>query len=141
MPAKNGDTVFVHYTGTLNDGTEFDSSRGGEPLEAVLGREMLIPGFEKALVGMEPGDKKSITIQPEEAYGEHMAELILTLPRADIPSGMEPEPGMMVEMSMAEGEEFEAMITEVTANEITLDANHPLAGEVLTFELELVGIK
>lgn len=143
MPAKNGDTVFVHYTGTLSDGTEFDSSRGGEPLEAVLGREALIPGFEKALAGMEIGGKKTVTIRPEEAYGEHLPELVLTLSREDIPPDVEPEIGMMVQMAMAEGEgeEFEAVITDVTDSEITLDANHPLAGEALTFELELMGVK
>ena len=140
MPAKNGDTVRVHYTGTLDDGTVFDSSDDREPLEATLGEEMLIPGFENALLGMEPGEKKTVTIAPENAYGEHMEELILTLPRQDVPSHMKPEPGMMVQLAMAHGEEFEALITDVTDETVTLDANHPLAGETLTFALELVSI-
>jgi len=141
MPAKNGDTVLVHYTGTLSDGTMFDSSRDGDPLEAVLGSNMLIAGFENALLGMEEGEKKTVTIQPAEAYGEKMEELVLTLPRDDAPSHMEPEPGMVVQLSTEDDEEFEAIITEVTAESIVLDANHPLAGEALTFELELMEIK
>ncbi|CAK7053384.1 MAG: FKBP-type 16 kDa peptidyl-prolyl cis-trans isomerase [Desulfovibrio sp.] len=141
MPAKNGDTVIVHYTGKLADGTIFDSTEGGEALEAPLGEEMLIPGFESALLGMEPGGKKTVTIQPDDAYGERMEDLVLSLPREDAPEHMEPEPGMMVQLSMEDGEEFEAVITEVTEKEIIVDANHPLAGETLTFDIELVEIK
>lgn len=141
MPAKNGDTVLVHYTGTLSDGNMFDSSRDGDPLEAVLGGNMLIAGFENALLGMEEGETKTVTIQPEEAYGERIEELILSLPREDAPSHMEPEVGMLVQLSTEDDEEFEAVITEVTDENIVLDANHPLAGEALTFELELMEIK
>lgn len=141
MPAKNGDTVLIHYTGTLADGTVFDSSKDREPLEAALGDNMLIAGFENAILGMEPGEKKNITIQPSEAYGERMEELMFSLPREDMPGHMSPEPGMMVSLAMEGGEEFEAVITEVNDKEITVDANHPLAGEPLNFELELVEIK
>lgn len=141
MPAKNGDTVLVHYTGTLADGAVFDSSRDGEPLEATLGDGMLIPGFEKALAGMSAGDIKAVVIQPQEAYGEHLPELVLVIPREDVPDTIKPEPGMMVQLAMTHGEEFEAAITDVNEKEVTLDANHPLAGEALTFEIELVGVK
>lgn len=141
MPAENGDTIFVHYTGTLSDGTQFDSSRGGEPLEAVLGEAMLIPGFENALLGMEPGDSKTVTIEPGDAYGDHLDDLVLTLPRSEVPSHIKPEIGMMVQLALENDEEFEAVITGVTDEEIVLDANHPLAGETLTFELSMVRIK
>ncbi|MCC8194181.1 MAG: peptidylprolyl isomerase [Deltaproteobacteria bacterium] len=141
MPAKNGDTVLVHYTGTLDDGTMFDSSREGDPLESVLGQNMLIPGFEDAILGMEEGDTKKVTIQPDQAYGDRVDELILTLPRDEVPPHMKPEVGMLVQLATDDGEEFEATITAITDEALTLDANHPLAGEPLTFELELVGIK
>lgn len=141
MPAKNGDVVLVNYTGKLADGTIFDSSEGCKPLEASLGENMLIPGFENAIFGMEIGDKKTVTVQPEDAYGERVEELILVLPREDAPSRVPPEPGMIVQLAMAHGEEFEAVVTAVTETEITVDANHPLAGEALTFDIELVEIK
>ncbi|SBW01251.1 Peptidyl-prolyl cis-trans isomerase [uncultured delta proteobacterium] len=141
MPAKNGDTILVHYTGTLSDGTMFDSSRDGDPLESVLGQNMLIPGFENAILGMKEGDTKTVTIPPDQAYGDRAEELILSLPASEVPGHMKPEVGMLVQLAMDNGEEFEAVITEIGEEEITLDANHPLAGEALTFELELVGIK
>lgn len=141
MPAKNGDIVLINYTGKLADGTVFDSSEGREPLEAALGENMFISGFENAILGMEVGEKKTVTIKPEDAYGERVEELVLVLPRQDVPSHMTPEPGMMVQLAMEQGEEFEAVITDVTDAEITVDANHPLAGEALTFDIELVAIK
>jgi peptidylprolyl isomerase len=141
MPAKNGDIVLINYTGKLGDGTVFDSSEGRDQLEAALGENMLISVFENAILGMETGEKKTVTIQPEDAYGERVEELMLVLPRDDAPSHMEPEPGMLVQLSMERDEEFEAVITEVTDKEITVDANHPLAGEALTFDIELVAIK
>lgn len=141
MPAKNGDTIVVHYTGTLADGTLFDSSREGDPLEAVLGQGMLIPGFEGAILGMEEGDTKTVTIPPDQAYGDRAGELVISLPLSDVPSHLKPEVGMMVQFATDEGEEFEAVIADICDGTITLDANHPLAGETLTFELELVGIK
>lgn len=141
MSAKNGDTVLVHYTGTLSDGTEFDSSRGRAPLEAALGESMLIPGFENALFGMKPGETKDVTIPPDQAYGERIEDLVITLPRDDVSSRNAPEPGMLVALTMDNGEELEAVITDVTDDSIVLDANHPLAGESLSFSLELVEIK
>jgi FKBP-type peptidyl-prolyl cis-trans isomerases 2 len=141
MPAKSGDTVLVHYTGTLQDGTVFDSSLDGEPLEATIGEGMLIPGFENALVGMAPGDAKTVTIEPSDAYGEHIEDLVLTVPRESVPPHITPELGVMVQLSMESGEDFEAMITDVTDAAVTLDANHPLAGETLVFELQLKEIR
>lgn len=140
MPAKKGDTVLVHYTGTLDDGTVFDSSSDREPLEVTLGEGMLIPGFENALFGMNEGDKKTVTIGPEDAYGEHIVELVLSLPRDTVPAHVQPEPGMMVQLAMENDEEFDAVVVDVDDETVTLDANHPLAGENLTFALELVGI-
>lgn len=141
MPAKNGDIVIVRYTGKLADGTVFDSTEDREPLEAPLGENMLIPGFENALLGMEPGGKKTVTIDPCEAYGDHEEDLVIVLPRDEAPEHMNPEPGMAVQLSTEDGEEFEAIITDVTDTEITLDANHPLAGETLVFDIEMVEIK
>lgn len=141
MPAKNGDTALIRYTGKLADGVIFDSSEGREPLEAVLGENMLIAAFENAILGMEIGEKKTITIPPEDAYGERVEELVLALPRKDMPTHMTPEPGMLVQLALEQGEEFEAVITEVADTEIIVDANHPLAGEALTFDIELVACK
>ena len=140
MGAKNGDTVRVHYTGTLEDGTVFDSSADREPLEVVLGEEMLIPGFEAALLGLAAGDKITVTIEPEDAYGEHTEELTLTVPREELPAHMTPELGLALQIATDEGMEFEAVITNVTDTEVSLDANHPLAGQRLTFAIELVEI-
>jgi peptidylprolyl isomerase len=141
MPAKSGDTVLVHYTGSLSDGTIFDSSRDGGPLESVLGRNMLLPGLENAILGMKEGDAKTVTIQPDQAYGNRTEERILSLPVSAVSGRMKPEAGMSVQLAMDDGEEFDAVITGIGHGKITLDANHPLAGKALTFELELVEIK
>lgn len=139
MAAKNGDTVLVHYTGTLNDGTEFDSSRGSEPLEFTLGEGMLIPGFEEAVLGMKPGDSVTVTIAPENAYGEYSEEMVITVPRDQMPEHITPEVGAQLQLH-DEDSEIDVVIAEVTDEHITLDANHPLAGESLTFAIELVKI-
>ena len=141
MPAKNGDTVRVHYTGTLEDGTVFDSSLDRDPLEVTLGEGMLIPGFENALLGMKKGESKTVVIKPEDAYGEHQEDLVLQISRANVPPHIKPETGALVQLSMEGGEELEAMITEVTTMAVTLDANHPLAGEELTFAIKLEDIR
>lgn len=141
MSAQNGDTIRVHYTGTLSDGTMFDSSRDGDPLEAVLGQDALISGFEAALLGMEEGERKTVTIPPDDAYGEHLEDLVFTLPLSEVPAHMKPEVGMMVQLADENKEEFDAVIVDVTDKAFTLDGNHPLAGEALTFELELITIK
>jgi peptidylprolyl isomerase len=140
MRAKNGDTVRVHYTGTLDDGTVFDSSvENGEPLEAILGEGMLIPGFERALLGMKTGDKITVRIEPEDAYGEVSEELLLAVPRDSFPPHLIPEVGLMLQVNTDRGD-MDVVIARMTETEIILDANHPLAGQALTFALELVVI-
>ncbi len=138
--AKIGDTVRVHYTGTLGDGQQFDSSSGRDPLEFIIGRGAVIPGFENAVVGMAPGESRSVTIPSEEAYGSHRPEAVQEIDRTQIPPGLEVEPGMQLEASDREGQPLLVTVVEVSDAKVTLDANHPLAGEDLTFEIELVEI-
>lgn len=140
MAIKNGDTVFVHYTGTLEDGTEFDSSEGREPLEFVMGAGTIIPGFEAALQGKENGDKVSVTIPPADAYGEHNDEMVIIVPRAEVPDHIEPEEGTMLQIALEEGE-LDVVISRVTDEEVELDGNHPLAGKSLHFEIQVVDYK
>ncbi|MBQ9452161.1 MAG: peptidylprolyl isomerase [Desulfovibrio sp.] len=140
MPIKKGDTVQAHYTGTLEDGTVFDSSRERAPLEFVLGNGTLIPGFERAVEGHEPGETVTVTIPSSEAYGDVDPELIFTVPRAQVPDHIPLEVGTPLQLSNEQGQ-MDVTITEVGADEITLDANHPLAGKTLTFEIEIVSVK
>ncbi len=140
MPIQDGDIVSVHYTGTLSDGTIFDTSVGQDPMTFTLGQGMLIPGFEAAVLGMAAvGDTVKVTIPAAEAYGEYNEEMIIIVPRSDVPEHIEPQVGLMVQLVSDEGE-LEVGITEVTDEAVTLDANHPLAGQALTFEIELVKI-
>lgn len=140
MPAKDGDTLKVHYRGTLDDGTEFDSSRGRQPLEFTLGRKMLIPGFEKAVLGLEAGDKTTVRIPPAEAYGEKDENLIFPVSLEDVPEDITPEEGLELQLQLSDGHVATAVICKVTDKEIFLDANPRLAGETLTFEIEVVEI-
>lgn len=140
MAIKKGDTVFVHYTGTLEDGTEFDSSEGREPLEFVMGSGMIIPGFETAVEGKEVGDKVSVTIEPEFAYGNRNEEMVLIVPRSEVPDHIEPEEGMLVQIALEEGE-LDVVISRVTDEEVELDGNHPLAGKSLNFDIQVVDVK
>lgn len=141
MPeARNGDTVKVHYTGMLEDGTVFDSSREREPLEFTLDEGQLIPGFEEAVKGMAPGEIKTVEIPPEKAYGPHHEDAVLHVPRDRMPEGLDPQVGDQLQVQSTSGQTFPALVTEVTDEEVTLDANHPLAGKTLTFEIELVAI-
>ncbi|OOZ37870.1 FKBP-type peptidyl-prolyl cis-trans isomerase [Solemya velesiana gill symbiont] len=138
--AKSGGTVQVHYTGTLEDGTQFDSSRGAEPLGVTLGAGQVIPGFEKALIGMAVGETKSIHIPVEEAYGESHPELIQEVGREHIPEEIELAVGVQLQAQGPEGHPYLLTVTALTDDMATLDGNHPLAGKALNFELELVGI-
>lgn len=140
MSIHNGDTVKVHYIGTLDDGSCFDSSEGGEPLEFVMGGGSLISGFEAALLGLTKGDKVEVTISAADAYGEHVDELIFSLPLADLPEQMAFEPGLTLQLSTDQGE-MDVLVTAVTDETITFDANHPLAGEDLTFAITVVDVK
>jgi FKBP-type peptidyl-prolyl cis-trans isomerase 2 len=141
MPqAKIGDTVKVHYTGKLTDGTVFDSSTGKQPLEFKLGQGQLIPGFEQAVNGMEPGDSKTIDIQADDAYGQHREELTQKVPRQQLPADIEIEVGQRFQIGEHEGQPMIVQVTEVGESDITLDANHPLAGENLAFDIQLMEI-
>jgi FKBP-type peptidyl-prolyl cis-trans isomerase 2 len=140
MIAKAGDTVLVHYKGTLSDNTVFDSSEGRDPLEFTIGNEQVIPGFDTAVNGMKQGDKKTVTIQSADAYGEHRDELIIGLDRERLPEDLEPEIGRQLQLSGPEGQAAIMTIIDFNDTTITLDANHPLAGKDLTFEIELVGV-
>lgn len=138
--AKKGDTVKVHYTGTLEDGSVFDSSDGHPPLEFKIGGGMVIPGFDAAVAGMEPGEKKSVLIPAEQAYGEHNSELVMTIPREHVPEDLKPEIGMRLEMGGPGGELIQVVVLEENDDHVVLDANPPLAGQDLNFALELVSI-
>jgi peptidylprolyl isomerase len=139
--AADGDTVSVHYTGTLNDGSQFDSSIGKDPLVFVLGAGNMISGFENAVRGMKVGESKTVTLSPDEAYGQHREELIATVNREELPEGMVPEVGRQLQITSEGGSVIVATITEVSEDTITLDANHRLAGKELTFEIELVELE
>lgn len=138
--AKLGDTVRVHYTGKLDDGTVFDSSSNGDPLEFTIGDGNIIPGFEKAVVGMSPGDQKTEVIPAEQAYGEHREEMVVVVDRAQMPPEMQPEVGQQLEIRQPSGETIPVVVTDISEADITLDANHPLAGEDLVFDIQLVEI-
>ncbi|TVQ67563.1 MAG: peptidylprolyl isomerase [Balneolaceae bacterium] len=137
---KEGDTVKVHYTGTIADGTVFDSSREREPLEVTLGEGKLIPGFEKAVVGMNVGDTSKVTIPSEEAYGEKREDMVIDVDRGQIPPDIKPEVGQQLQIQQKDGGAIPVVITEVTDETVQLDANHPLAGQELTFEIEVVEV-
>lgn len=138
--AKSGDRVHVHYTGRLKDGTMFDSSVNREPLRFEVGKGELIPGFENAVMGMSPGEKKTETIPFWLAYGPHLEELVVTVERERLPSELVPYIGQELELRSEEGKTSAFVITEITESAITLDGNHPLAGKDLVFEIELLEI-
>lgn len=135
---KKGDNVKVHYTGKLADGTVFDSSKGGEPLAFALGSGQVIQGFEEGVVGMQVGESKILSIPVEKAYGERNDDLVIQAPIEQVPPDLKPELGMRLEMGGANGEILRVVVTEITDTHITLDANPPLAGKDLIFEVELV---
>jgi peptidylprolyl isomerase len=141
--AKNGDTVRVHYTGRLETGETFDSSVGGDPFEFTVGAGDTIAGFDEGVRGMGVGDRKTVEIAADDAYGQHVPERVQAIDRAIITQslGQEPEVGMALAMQIAPDQQIPVTITEVTDTHVTLDANHPLAGEKLIFEIELVEIK
>jgi FKBP-type peptidyl-prolyl cis-trans isomerases 2 len=137
---KSGDKVSVHYHGKLNDGTTFDSSEGRAPLEFTVGSGQVIKGFDDALMNMAIGEKKTVTIPVADAYGERNDSMMMEYPKSDFPADMQPEPGMQLQMSDNQGNVFPVVIAEVLEDVVVLDANHPLAGQDLTFDLELVSI-
>ena len=139
--AKPGDTVKVHYTGKLDDGTVFDTSAEREPLEFTVGEGQVIPGFESAVVGMNTGDTKTTKIPSDEAYGPHRTEMVITVERTMFPEDMDPQVDQQVQIRQSNGQAFVATITDVSEQDVTLDANHPLAGQDLTFDIQLVEIQ
>jgi len=146
--AKEGDKVKVHYTGRLEGGEVFDSSECAEdecgcdtgPMEFTIGEGSVIPGFEEAIIGMSPGESKTVTIPVDDAYGQRIEEMVAVVERANLPPDMTPELGMRLEVTQEDGQVFPVVITEVTDTQVTIDANHPLAGRDLTFDIRLVEI-
>lgn len=137
---KSGDTVKVHYHGKLTDGTTFDSSSGREPLEFEVGSGMVIKGFDDGVTGMKVGEKKTINIPVDEAYGPKQEEMMVEFPLNQFPPDLKPEVGMPLTMTTAQGQPVQVVIAEVGTETVILDANHPLAGQDLVFDLELVEI-
>ncbi|MDO8863431.1 peptidylprolyl isomerase [Haliea sp. E1-2-M8] len=138
--AKAGNTVQIHYTGTLQDGSVFDSSDGRDPLEFQLGSGQIIPGLDSAIDGMSAGEQKTVTIPAAEAYGDYQAEARQTIPREQIPADIPLDVGSMLQMQTPDGNAVPVQVAEVTEEAVTLDANHPLAGKDLTFEVEIVSV-
>ncbi len=137
---KKGDAVSVHYHGKLTDGTTFDSSEGREPLQFTAGSGQVIKGFDDALMDMKVGEKKTVNIPVAHAYGERNEDMIMEYPSSDFPADMKPEVGMELQMGDDAGNVFPVVIVEVKESTVLLDANHPLAGQDLIFDIELVSI-
>jgi peptidylprolyl isomerase len=138
--AKQGDTVKIHYTGTLDDGTRFDSSEGRDPLEFTIGSGQVIPGFDKAVQGMTVGDNKSVNIAAQDAYGPRHEQMVQQVPKTALPEDLEPKPGMALQARGEDGKVINLTVTDVGDDDITVDGNHPLAGRDLNFDIELVEI-
>lgn len=141
--AKAGDTVRVHYEGQLTDGTIFDSSLEREPIEFILGQDTVIPGFEQAVIGMEVGESKDVSIPPEDGFGEYSEDLVVNIEKSILPPDINPELGMQLEVSSEEEDEKTPRvftIAEIAEDSVTLDGNHPLAGEEIAFKIELLEI-
>jgi len=138
--AKRGDTVHVHYTGRLDDGEVFDSSEGQDPLNLTLGERQVVPGFEKAVMGMGVGEKKTQKIPADEAYGPWLDQLTFTVPRENLPPGYDPGVGEVLRMETRDGRQMDVSVTSSDEGFVKMDGNHPLAGKDLTFEIELVKI-
>lgn len=139
--AKQGDTVVVHYRGILQDGTVFGDSNDKDPLEFKLGEGQVIPGFEEAVAGMNPGESTKIELPVDKAFGPRRDELVAQVNREDLPEHIDPQVGQSLEVKLPDGETLPVTVTEVGESEVTLDGNHPLAGKDLSFELTLVEIK
>jgi peptidylprolyl isomerase len=139
--AQSGDTVRLHYTGRLRDGSVFDTSAGGEPLTFTLGEGDVIPGFDRGVTGMEEGEDRTIEIAAADAYGERRDDLAVEVDRQQLPPGLAPEVGQRLQVGMADGGALDVVVIEVGDDTITLDANHPLAGEDLVFDVSLVEVR
>ena len=137
---KHGDTVIVHYTASLDDGTVFDSSWDAGPVKFTIGEGTVMKGFESAVIGMSVGETRKVTISSNDAHGAYNEELIITMSRSVFPQHIEPVEGLILELNQQGGGTVQAIIIEVTEESVTLDANHPLAGKDLTFEIDLLEI-
>lgn len=138
--AKKGDTVTVHYTGKLEDGTIFDSSADRDPIEFEIGANQVIRGFESAVIGMNPGEKKTTTIPADDAYGPRRDEMIVQVDRSELPDDLDPDVGDQLQLRQPDGQNVRVRVSNVSESKLTLDANHPLAGKELTFDIELVDV-
>ena len=139
--ARSGDTVAVHYKGTLDDGSVFDSSEGNDPIEFTIGAHEVIDGFENAIVGMSAGDRKTESFPPDQAYGDREDDLVFHVPRSSLQGSMDVVVGDFVRVTLPDGQAAAMQVVAMDEEQVTLDANHPLAGKTLTFELELVSIR
>lgn len=140
MAVKEGDNVKVHYTGKFKDGSVFDSSRDREPLTFQLGSGQLIPGFEKAVVGMEVGDSTTVEIEPKDAYGDRNPEMLIEVSKQQVPPDLNPQVGQTLQVQQGNGQVANVVVHELKPESIVLDANHPLAGKDLVFDIELVSV-
>ncbi len=138
--AKDGDTIKVHYTGKLDDGSVFDSSADRDPLEFKLGDNRIIRGFENTVIGMEPGGKSTVKIAADEAFGPYKDEMIMEVKKEDLPTDLDPKIGQKFNLQQSDDQTIIVTVTEVTEDTVTLDANHPLAGKDLSFDIELLEI-
>lgn len=138
--AENGDTVRVKFTGTLEDGAQFDTTDGRDPLEFTIGAEQVIAGFDQAVIGMAPGEVKKIVLAPEQAYGHRDSQIVDTVPRQAIPQEIKLAEGLVLEAKQQDGQAFGFTVVDFNETTVTLDANHPLAGETLKFDIELIEI-
>lgn len=138
--AAEGSKVKIHYTGRLSDGTVFDSSQDRDPLEFEVGSGQVIPGFESAVEGMDAGDEKTVTIPAVDAYGPRRQELVLDVPGDQLPDELEPEVGQQLQMQTPDGQSFQVTVVDVNTEGVQVDANHPLAGKDLTFDILVVGV-
>ena len=139
--AQVGDLVSVHYTGKLTNGEVFDSSKDRDPLEFTLGNKKLLGEFEEGVIGMKPGETKSLTLNPEQAFGDRREDLVLELPKNEFPQHITPSVGLQLKVNSASGDNLTVVITEVGDDSVTLDGNHPLAGQTIVFDIELIEIK
>jgi peptidylprolyl isomerase len=137
---KNGDLVKVHYTGKLEDGTVFDTSDENKPLEFTIGEGKVIAGFEAAVIGMEPGESKTVQITAEQAYGPHQEKMVIVVDRKNVPENIDPKIDQVLQIRNNDGTTFNVRVTDVSEKSLTLDANHPLAGKDLTFDILLAEI-
>ena len=141
MPeAKTGDTVKVHYTGKFDDGDVFDTTTNREPFQFTIGEDDVILGFQQAVIGMKPGDTKTERVTPKSAYGPYRSELVVEVDKTTITDDVEPDIGQRFRVSQPDGQKFDVIVKEVSESKVTLDANHPLAGKDLTFDIELIEI-